>query len=168
MVIFMKIETKRLGLIPLTSHQLKLWVKDIPALEKELNCIYKAEPMEGVFLSIVKGQYEITKNDPQNYIWHSFFFLVRKTDRIVVGSADFKNNPDNDKTVEIGYGLGKEFEHNGYMTETVNAMCEWALTQPNVKNVIAETDLDGLASQRILKRCGFEIYQKGETLWWKL
>ena len=33
-----------------------------------------------------------------------------KTDRIVVGSADFKGLPNAQGEVEIGYGLGKEFE----------------------------------------------------------
>lgn len=48
----MRLKTKRLGLVPLLSCQLRLWAEDIPSLE-----------------------------------------------------------------VEIGYGLEKDFEHNGYMTE---------------------------------------------------
>lgn len=86
----MIIQTERLELIPLTLNQLKLWIEDIPALERELNCAYKAEPMKGFFLEIVKGQYEITQKDPNNFLWHSFFFLIRKNDRVVVGSADLK------------------------------------------------------------------------------
>lgn len=31
--------------------------------------------MKGFFLEIVKGQYEITRKDPNNYLCHSFFFL---------------------------------------------------------------------------------------------
>ncbi|WP_423231066.1 GNAT family N-acetyltransferase [Clostridium magnum] len=65
-----------------------------------------------------------TRKDPNNYLWHSFFFLIRRDDRIVVGSADSKDIPNGNGEVEIGYGLGKEFEHNGYMTEAVKAMCE--------------------------------------------
>ncbi|MFD3157081.1 GNAT family N-acetyltransferase [Haloimpatiens sp. FM7330] len=163
----MTIETERLELIPLTSYQLKLWVEDIYALEKELHCTYKAEPMEGFFLEIVKGQLEITEKDKSNYLWHSFWFLIRKKDRIVVGSADFKDVPNKNGEVEIGYGLGKEFEHNGYMTEAVKAMCNWAMKQEKVSHVIAETDLDGFASQRILQRCGFLEEHREETAWWK-
>lgn len=162
------IETERLELYPLTPHQLKLWIEDIPALEKELNCSYEAEPMEGFLLEIVKGQLKITENDSVNYVWHSFWFLIRKTDRVVVGSADFKDIPNANKEVEIGYGLGKEFEHNGYMTEAVQAMCEWAMHQKNVSHVIAETDLDGFASQRVLKRCGFTESKRDKTVWWRL
>jgi [ribosomal protein S5]-alanine N-acetyltransferase len=164
----MIVQTERLEIIPLTPNQLKLWIEDIPTLEKELNCTYKAEPMEGFFLEIVKGQYEITQKDPNNYLWHSFFFLIRKDDRVVVGSADFKDIPNENGEVEIGYGLGKEFEHNGYMTEAVKAMCEWALKQNCVTNVIAETELEGLASQKILERCGFKKDKSRETFWWRL
>lgn len=127
----MLIQTERLELVPLTVEQLKLWTENISELEKELNCSYKAEPMEGFFLEIVKGQLAITQKDPENYVWHSFWFMIRKSDRTVIGSADFKDIPDENKKVEIGYGLGKEFEHNGYMTETVQAMCDWAMQQDN-------------------------------------
>ncbi|NMM63614.1 GNAT family N-acetyltransferase [Clostridium sp. P21] len=164
----MIIQTKRLELNPLTLNQLELWIEDITELEKELDCSYKAEAMEGFFLEIVKKQYEIIQKDLNNYLWHSFFLLIRKGDRVVVGSADFKDIPNENGEVEIGYGLGKEFEHNGYMTEAVNAMCEWALKQNGVTSVIAETYLENLASQKILERCGFKKYKEGETFWWKL
>lgn len=164
----MTLETDRLYLIALTEKQLNLWIEDCSALEKELNCKYCAEPLEGIFLDIVKGQYEATKKDKENYCYHSFWFLVRKFDRVVVGSADFKDVPNNNGEIEIGYGLGKEYEHNGYMTEAVKAMCEWAMKQKNVLHVIAETDTDGISSQSILKRCGFQKYKKENTIWWKL
>ena len=164
----MQLETERLYLIPLTVKQLCLWVEDIPALEKELNCSYQAEPMEGLFLEIVKGQIEKTVCDEANYLYHTFWFLVRKTDRIVVGSTDFKNIPNENGEVEIGYGLGKDFEHNGYMTEAVKAMCKWVLAQNGVSHVIAETDIDSPASQKILKRCGFSLYKQADSCWWRL
>jgi ribosomal-protein-alanine N-acetyltransferase len=109
-----------------------------------------------------------SQEDETNYLYHSFWFLIRKADRIVVGSADFKGLPNMDGEVEIGYGLGEEFEHNGYMTETVKAMCQWAMKQEKIKYIIAETDIDGIPSQKILRRCGFKQYKQGDTLWWKL
>nr|WP_235828932.1 GNAT family N-acetyltransferase [Anaerosacchariphilus polymeriproducens] len=98
---------------------------------------------------------------------HQFWFLIRKTDRVVVGSADFKDIPNAAQEVEIGYGLGKKFEHNGYMTEVVQAMCDWAIEQENVLHIIAETETDGFASQRILQRCGFVEEKCGDTIWWR-
>ena len=164
----MKIETERLYLMALTPAQLKLWTHDLKALEEELWCSYQAEPMEGVFCEIVCGQAEKAQNDPDNYLWHTFWFIVRKSDRCVVGAIDFKDVPNSDGEVEIGYGLGRDFEHNGYMTEAVQAFCQWALKQAGVKHIIAETDLTGLASQKILIRCGFKAYAQDATVWWRL
>ena len=142
----MIIETERLQLIPLLPQQLRAWIEDRPALERELNMTYQAEPLEGIFLEIVKGQLAVTEAHPEDYLCHSFWLIVRKSDRVVVGSADFKDVPDGRQEVEIGYGLGQAFEHQGYMTEAVQAMCDWALAQENVAHILAETEVDGWAS----------------------
>lgn len=162
------LETERLKIAALTPRQLKLWTEDLEELERELGCSCRAEPMEGIFKAIVEGQVKRAFADSENYLWHSFWLIIRKSDNVVVGSADFKNPPDEKGEVEIGYGLGKEFEHRGYMTETVAAMCGWALGQKGVKHIIAETLPDNFPSQRILTRCGFKQYESGKTLWWKL
>ena len=85
--------------------------------------------MAGLFRDIVLSQYQKTLQDPKNYLYHSFWFLIRNTDRAIVGAADFKGPPDNQGQVEIGYGLGPEFEKQGFMTEAVTALCQWALQQ---------------------------------------
>lgn len=164
----MRIETERLNIIALTPEQLELWTVNIKELEKELLCSYKAEPMVGLLREIVCGQVEKAQKDPNNYLWHTFWFIVKKSDHCVVGSIDFKGVPNSDGEVEIGYGLGRDFEHNGYMTETVQAFCNWALHQNKVKHIIAETDIDGVSSQKILIRCGFKEYDRNDTVWWRL
>lgn len=124
--------------------------------------------MEGIFKEIVSSQLLACKKDPAHYMWYTFWFLIRKSDRTVVGSASFKDIPNEKGEVEIGYGLGKAFEHNGYMTEAVKALCRWALGQNGVQHVTAETDPEGSASQNILKTCGFTEYKRDETIWWRL
>ena len=164
----MKLETERLLLVPLDARQLRLWIKELSTLERELNCSYRAEPLTGEFLNIVQGQLEIVERDEANTLFHTFWLILCKKDRAVVGSADFKNVPDQNGQVEIGYGLGEEHRGHGYMTEAVAAMCHWALREARVKHVIAETECENLPSQRVLERCGFTQYFAGNTLWWKL
>ena len=164
----MKLETQRLLLVPLDARQLRLWIENISELERELGCSYRAEPLTGEFLNIVQGQLEIVERNETNALFHTFWQIVRKEDGVVVGSADFKNGPDQNGEVEIGYGLGDEHRGHGYMTEAVAAMCRWVLAQPGIAHVIAETERDNLPSQRVLERCGFTQYWKGNTLWWKL
>lgn len=164
----MEIKTERLGITALTPAQLRWLLDDIPRLERELRCSYRAQPIEGIFKEILEGQLRRAETDRANYLWHSFWLIIRKPDGIAVGLADFKRPPDENGEVEIGYGLGQDFRHLGYMTEAVRAMCNWAMGQEGVRHIIAETDLDGLASQRILLRCGFAEYGRGETVWWRL
>lgn len=163
----MKIKTDNLTLIPLDAEKLGFLTDNLPALEKALGITYKAEPMKGDFLQIVRGQLEITKNDSVNYAWHSFWLIVRDSDNVCVGSADFKDVPDKNGEVEIGYGLGEGFCGNGYMTEAASAMCGWALEQPGVSAVIAETETNNIKSQNVLLRCGFSEYSRGETVMWR-
>ena len=69
-----------------------------------------------------------------------------------------KNIPNENREVEIGYGLGKKHEHFGYMTEAVEAFCTWGKKQASVKHIIAETEIDNFSSQRVLQRNGFIEY----------
>lgn len=164
----MKLETKRLEIVVLNSEQLNLLANNLKQLEKQLDFSYQGESLEGHFLEIIKEQINVTKNDERNYPYHSFWLMIRKSDRVVVGSADFKNVPNEAGEIEIGYGLAKQFEHHGYMTEMVEAMCEWALQQDKVKSVIAETLKENVASQSVLKRCNFSLDRENETFWWRL
>lgn len=160
----MEIETDRLIIKLLTLSQLNLWVNNIKILEEELNCIYDAEPIEGEFKNIINGQITIIKNDPENYMYYSFWFIIRKNDRIVVGSMDFKNIPNEKNEVEIGYGLGKKYEHNGYMTEAVKGFCEFALKNKRADVITAETEAENISSHAILKRNGFIKYKEEGTI----
>ena len=163
----MTIETKRLLLCPLSARQMRLWLSDLPALEREWDCHYEGEPVEGTFREIVQQQWKITSMDERNYLFHSFWLLLRKADRTVVGAADFKAPPNARGEVEIGYGLGGAHERRGYMTEAVDALCDWALQREDVESVLAETERKNRPSQNVLRRCRFVLEHEGPTLWWR-
>lgn len=78
---------------------------------------------------------------------------MNANEKIVVGDLSFKGLHDG--MVEIGYGMKKEYEGQGYMTEAVTAMAEWASNQPGVTRVEAETDPDNIASKKVLQKAGF-------------
>ena len=157
-------ETERLDLLPLSAEELRLWPEDLPALEKRKSCHYRAEEMTEEFADILRSCAAAMEADPENLLWHTFWWIVRREDRTVVGSIDFKNVPT-DGTVEIGYGLGPAFEHHGYMTESVKAFLEFARAR-GVRRVVAETETNNLPSQLVLQRCGFCLQSRGDTLRW--
>jgi ribosomal-protein-alanine N-acetyltransferase len=58
--------------------------------------------------------------------------------------------------VELGYVLARAFWGQGYMTEAAGAVVRWALDQAGIYRVWAATDLENLASARVLEKVGME------------
>jgi RimJ/RimL family protein N-acetyltransferase len=157
-----------LELIPLTARQLRLWLDDVKGLESELRCAYRGEALDGFFGEIVRGQIAKTEQDEPDWLYHSFWLILRKSDRVVVGSCGFKNVPGVGREVEIGYGLAGEYEGAGYMTEAIKAFSAWALEQDGIHHVVAETEPGNVKSERVLERARFVRYEQGKTDWWRL
>lgn len=94
------------------------------------------------------------KGDPENRVWYAPWAMTLKDTQEYVGDLGFKG-PVKKHAVEIGYGVLPEYEGQGYTTEAVQAMTQWAFQQKEVVFVEAETDPENKASQRVLEKCGF-------------
>ena len=92
---------------------------------------------------------------PDAWEWYAIWMIELKNGTFI-GDLCFKGVRV-DGAVEIGYGLLEEFQGHGYATEAVGAAVEWALKQPGVTCVDAETEPDNVASQRVLEKCGFHF-----------
>ncbi|MDZ7960799.1 MAG: GNAT family N-acetyltransferase [Aulosira sp. DedQUE10] len=67
-----------------------------------------------------------------------------------------KGKPDAQGTVELGYEVVPKYRHQGYTFEAVQALVDFAFTQPELKRIIAHAPQDILASCRILEKLGME------------
>ena len=94
------------------------------------------------------------KQNPDNRIWYAPWKMVLRSDHTCIGELGFKGI-SHGCAVEIGYGILPEYEGNGFTTEAVQAMTQWALANPDVIFVEAETETDNKGSQRVLEKCGF-------------
>ena len=90
---------------------------------------------------------------PDQWEWYTVWIIERKNGS-KVGDLCFKGLGTNGAT-EIGYGILEEYQGQGYATEAVGAAVSWALQQPGVTRVEAETEPDNRLSQRVLEKCGF-------------
>lgn len=91
---------------------------------------------------------------PELWLWYTAWGIYRNGSGRYIGDLNFKGLPANGQP-EIGYGLLEEFRGQGYATEAVRAACRWALSQPGVAAVEAETIPDNAASQAVLRKIGF-------------
>ncbi len=89
--------------------------------------------------------------------WFSWYALARHEDgaaSVLVASGGFIG-PPLDGEVAVGYAVLPQFEGRGYATEMAGALVDWALAQPRVERVIAETEWANPASVRVLSKLGF-------------
>jgi RimJ/RimL family protein N-acetyltransferase len=67
----------------------------------------------------------------------------------------FHGVPDEDGRAEIGYDLAEAARGNGYATEALRALSEWALARDDVRILFATVDRDNTASQAVVTRAGW-------------
>jgi ribosomal-protein-alanine N-acetyltransferase len=58
--------------------------------------------------------------------------------------------------VVIGYVMNRAHQGRGYMTESTRAVINWALQQPSIYRVYATTDVENVASQRVMEKAGMQ------------
>ena len=134
----MKIETERL-VIRMAS-------------QSEMTQMIEAEP-DAALKTAYKEMLQGCLEHPEHWVWYGIWIIESKGGSNL-GDLSFKGFND-DGSVEIGYGIDAAHQGQGYATEAVNAAVMWALQQPGVTRVEAETEPDNQASQRVLEKCGF-------------
>ncbi|MGW3202749.1 GNAT family N-acetyltransferase [Streptomyces sp. NPDC001135] len=92
------------------------------------------------------------------------FALVRHEDGRAVGGIGFHGVPDEDGRVEIGYDLVEGARGQGYATEALRTLADWALAREDVGSLFATVERDNTASQAVLGRAGFvRVSEEGDT-----
>lgn len=108
--------------------------------------------------------YNFLKENPDAVGWTVWFITLRSEDKKknkLIGNAGFKGKPSADGTVEIGYSILEPYQRNGYATEAVQGLMEWAFSVSEANRIIAETFPDLHASIRVLEKNGFRFIGQG-------
>ncbi|MEU7049990.1 GNAT family N-acetyltransferase [Streptomyces eurythermus] len=90
------------------------------------------------------------------------FTLVRRADGRAIGGMGFHSAPDEEGRVEIGYDLAESARGNGYATEALRALAEWALAREEVRTLFATIEPANTASQAVVTRAGFTKVSEDE------
>lgn len=132
------IETKRLRIYPATREQMEAFI----AAETDAD-------LKDAYTQMLEGCLRC----PDQWAWYAMWIIERR-DGIHIGDLCFKGL-DTNGVAEIGYGILAKYRGQGYATDAVDATVTWALKQPHVTRVEAETEPDNHASQRVLEKCNF-------------
>ncbi|ORU00075.1 GCN5-related N-acetyltransferase [Anaerovibrio sp. JC8] len=136
--------------IELETERLRIYVASLAEMEQIIE-VQISEELKKAYNEMLDGYLD----HPGQGEWYAIW-LVTRHDGVQVGNLSFKGLNE-DGSVEIGYGIDAEFQGQGYATEAVNAVVDWAMKQDGVSRVEAETELDNIASQHVLAKCGFVL-----------
>ena len=151
------IRTPRLLLIPLTFSQLQLCLTNPSALEAEFGLTISRNVLtKRVHRAIRMKLKKMAKTDEAHHAWQTYWLVVLSQGNFGAGLAGFKGVPNKNGSVEIGYGIDPAYQNQGYMSEAIRALVDWALGQPTCNRVTA-TEVENPASRRLLEKLGAHL-----------
>lgn len=95
--------------------------------------------------------------------------VIRRADEQVIGDVGFMGPPDATGAVNVGCAITEDARGQGYATEALTAVLDWAREQSGLTCVLADTTRSNIASQRLLERVGLHrIGEDGELIYYML
>ncbi|MDL4841294.1 GNAT family N-acetyltransferase [Aquibacillus rhizosphaerae] len=98
---------------------------------------------------------ELLEND-MTMLGYGPWILRNKTNRMIIGEIGLRMESQDTIVLDIGYQIISEFRNQGFATEAVSVICDWAFTK-GVRELNAYCDLENKASQKVLIKNNFVI-----------
>ena len=118
----------------------------------ELN---QAAVKQGYFKGHIELYLNELEKDPNQLNWGPWFVMLKESVHII-GDIGFKGRPDEERIAEIGYGFLEKYQNQGYATESVRALIDWAFETDEADILVAETANDNIASIKVLEKLGMQ------------
>jgi len=164
----LKLESDRLIIIALDLKNFKLYIENTAALEKNLGVKVTGKKLNLEMKEIFRKPYQKALKDKQNYLWYTNWQIILKEENRIIGGITFKGPVNTEGEVEVGYGIEQKYQNKGYMTETLKSIIKWTFKHDKIKSIVAETNKDNKASQRVLEKVGMKKYKEEKTYWYKI
>ncbi len=163
------IEAPRLRLVPLSERQLGLCLHNLPAFEQDLGFPFARDVVDtSVLRALGMKLKKMALADPSTHLWYTYWLIVVRAENVGAGLVGFKGYPNEGGSTEIGYGISPRFQNQGYMTEAVRGLVDWAFSHPFCQTVTATT-VKNPASNRLLEKLGAELVEQSrDTSSWKI
>ncbi|SDO34160.1 GNAT family N-acetyltransferase [Alkalicoccus daliensis] len=102
------------------------------------------------------------------YGWGPWIIYLRDSTE-VIGDIGFKGEPDTQNTVEIGYGIRKNYRLKGFATEALEGLLHYSFHRTETVRVTAHCRYDNQSSIRVLEKVS--MHPRSEELqmiYWQL
>ena len=161
---------------PLTLQELKWLLHGRDYLEKKLNLNsipfdLSAGPefMQEFEMALKEYLIPQVQENESHFEWFTHWLIIDADKHVAVGGIGINGLPDEHGEVMLGYFVNVRFEGKSYASLATKTLSSWVFQNKDVKFIIADTLIDGFASQAVLRKCGFEVRNKtDEIIRWEL
>jgi len=155
----MSIETEHLVLHPVTPAEAQRIISRTPGPEDTwADGFPRQDDLEGLGMLLRAG------GDAAGARPFGSMLIAERASRSAIGSIGFYGPPDEEGQVTIGYGLVEEYRGRGLGTEALEALIAYCRTRPEVRTVLADTEVENKVSQRVLEKAGFTFIRANDEL----
>lgn len=161
---FDQLQTDRLRLYALTPNALQDILSSTRALEEDLSLRLSRDVLTPIVHRAIQMKLEKMAVAPsQDWAWYTYWLVEILGMQFGAGLVGFKGPPDDQGTVEIGYGIDPQVSNRGFTTEAAAALIAWAFQTPACQRIVApETRKENPASHQILAKLGMRAYAEDE------
>lgn len=145
-------------------HTSRLQIRPVDIKDAKAMFKYRSDPNTNRFL----GLRPKSLNDVSDFIrkterkinipgsWYQFV-IIEKTSNNLIGDigVHFLEDDSNNKQVEIGYTLDKDFRGKGYANEALIKIIDYLFCQLTKHRIIASIDPENINSIKLIKKLGF-------------
>jgi RimJ/RimL family protein N-acetyltransferase len=142
----------------------RLYIRPVSVDDKASIFRYRSDCETSMFLSLRPN----TVDDVAEFInktssvinvpgtWFQFVIINQET-KMLIGDIGihFLENDSENRQVEIGYTLDKEFRGKGYATEALSVIIDFLIKSLNKHRIVASIDPINVDSIRLVERMGF-------------
>ena len=89
-------------------------------------------------------------NNKEYYNW-----LITLKNETIIGSIYLRVDNKND-SLEFNYAIGKRYQCNGYMSEALNAVKDFAINKLKVNRFFGGCEINNIASKRVMEKCNLK------------
>jgi [ribosomal protein S5]-alanine N-acetyltransferase len=161
-----QIQTDRLELVAVWAELARAAIDDRQKLAQLLNARIPEQFPPEIMRDVMEYFAQQLEADPDLVGWWVWYSVLSQAgqERVLIGAAGFNGYPDKDGNLLLGYSVVEGYEGQGYATETVQGLLSWAFNQPRVKQVVATTFPEHVASLRVMEKNHFILLGKGNEV----
>jgi len=156
----MKLESKRIEIIPLTLHEMRIFIKSRSDYEKHANLTVTGIEISEFYKDEIKETIQLepeswtSKN--KEYLFHTIWLMIQKESKTIVGQFVFNGRPNELGEVEIFFMVELPYRKQGIATEAMLEIIRWGCKTKLFRKVYIDADLQNKAAKASLNKLGFK------------